>query len=94
MELGLKARGQVGSRRATRAALVGRREMARGNGCGVHGTCLVEHFLPNIICPVRGDWGHEQGLKLDVSKDKIPMHANSSRSGGFTVKVTGAREIV
>lgn len=54
----------------------------------------MQHFLPYIIRPVRSNRREKQRLKLYVLEDEITMHANSSCSGGFAIKVTGAGEVV
>lgn len=57
-------------------------------------TNLLEDFKPDVFGPVRSNWGKQKSLELDISQDKIPVHAHSSRCGCFTVRVTGTDEIV
>lgn len=64
------------------------------NVFGVRGAYLMQHFLPYIIRPVGSNRREKQCLQLYVLEDEITMHANSSRSGGFAIKVTGAGEVV
>lgn len=57
-------------------------------------TDLVEYLMPDIFGPVGRNGSQDEGLQLDISENQIAVHRDSSRSGGFTIEISGADEVV
>lgn len=61
---------------------------------GLDGGGVVEDFLPDVVGPVGGDGGKEEGLQADVLVDEGVVHAGGGGGGGFAVEVAGGGEVV
>lgn len=57
-------------------------------------TNLIENLAPDILGPVRSNWGEHKSLKLNVAKDNITMHTHACGSYRLTVGITCAREVI
>lgn len=55
---------------------------------------VFEDFGPDVVGPVGGDGGDEEGLQGDIFADEGRMHGEGGGSGGFAVEVAGDTEVV
>ncbi len=69
------------------------REYLRPEG-GLDGGGVVEDFLPDVVGPVGGDGGEDEGLQADVVVDEGVVHAGASGRSGFAVEVARGGEVV
>ena len=55
---------------------------------------LLENFLPDVIGPVGGYWGKEEGLEFNVAKNEDAMHPDAGSRRSFAVEISGAGKVV
>lgn len=51
-------------------------------------TYFVEHFLPDIIGPMWGNWSKEKSLKLNISCDEVFVHWDAGVQRAFSIEIT------
>ena len=54
----------------------------------------MEDFGPDVVGPVGGDGGDEEGLQFDVFVDEGGVHGEGGGGRGFAVEVAGGGEVV
>ena len=50
---------------------------------------MVEDFGPDVVGPVGGDGGEDEGLQGYVGFEERAVHGDGGGGGGFTVEVAG-----
>ena len=54
----------------------------------------VEEFGPDVVSPVGGDGGEDQGLERYVSTEEGGVHRGGGGGGCFAVEVAGGSKVV